>query len=127
MDINFIMRTTGRFYNGVLASMIDPVIPYLDVYNYAKTCSLSGVNVHFFRENKYCERVGFSGTNVFISHGLADKNWRRYKLVKKFNYICVSGMLWHKKMISEGAPKDKIFIVKLLDILSVLIITIFTN
>ena len=47
---------------------------------------------------------------VFISHGLADKNWREAQFVKNYDYIFVSGQLWKDKMTSQGISSDKILI-----------------
>jgi hypothetical protein len=92
MHVNFIMKTTGEFYKNVLNSMIDPILFYLKNYSISNDCIENAINIHFFNEQKYYyEKLNIKGINVFMSHGIADKNWRNYERVKFFDYVCVSG------------------------------------
>jgi hypothetical protein len=46
--------------------------------------------------------------NVFMSHGIADKNYRNYNSIKDFDYVCTSGPLWTQKYIDQGVPSRRI-------------------
>lgn len=117
--INFVNRTTGKFYKfykNVLRSMIDPILPHLaeagEEYAESRDCIDNAVNIHFFRENNiYRKHLNFNrGINVFISHGIADKCWRDANFVSFFDYVCVSGPLWVEKLTKQGLPKKKILV-----------------
>jgi len=111
MHVNFIMKTTGEFYKNVLNSMIDPILFYLKNYSISNDCIENAINIHFFNEQKYYyEKLNIKGINVFMSHGIADKNWRNYERVKFFDYVCVSGNLWYDKLCKQGMDKRKILI-----------------
>jgi len=96
-------------YSQILDSHIDPILKHLDAtvsehYEKGKT------NVSLF--------VEYDPSEVFMSHGIADKNWRNERRVDKFHYICVSGPFWYGKypnidrsrILTIGYPKlDPIF------------------
>lgn len=100
--INFIYNP-DFLYTKVLDSLIDPILMHLP--NAIKSSNfLEGqVNVNFFVETKIKR-------GIFISHGLADKNWRNADSVSEFDFIFVSGPLWKKKLINQGISENKIFI-----------------
>lgn len=109
--INFINRATGWFYGNVLRSMIDPIKKHLPDCSESRYCT-DGINVHFFREKKsYFDKFELKGKNVFISHGIADKNWRNAEFMDRFDYVFVSGPMWVDKLVKQGLSKDSIFIV----------------
>jgi len=111
MHVNFIMRTTGKFYENVLYSMVNPILLYLKDYSISDDCMKNAINVHFFNEqNDYYKKLNIQGINVFISHGIADKNWRNYNRVKHFDYVCVSGGLWRNKLCNKGMDEKKILL-----------------
>lgn len=101
--INFIYNN-GK-YQYVLDSLINPVIEHLPEGSYSKSSTLleSALNISFFREIQ--PHIG-----IFISHGIADKNWRNGDLIKDYDYIFVSGMAWRDKLIRQKVDKNKIFI-----------------
>jgi CDP-glycerol glycerophosphotransferase (TagB/SpsB family) len=110
--INFVMSNTGAFYLGVVRSLIDPIEKYLPEFYETNDCMKNAINVHFFLEPRnYFKKINVTGTNVFISHGIADKNWRNASKVKVFDYVCVSGPSWVNKMIRQGLDKSKILVV----------------
>jgi CDP-glycerol glycerophosphotransferase (TagB/SpsB family) len=117
VHINFVIQATGKFYLKTLNVMNQPIYENLKRYTCSNICEDNAVNVHYFHEKLYCNKVRFfqsngkpRGINVFISHGLADKNWRDYKKVKHFNYICVSGKQWQDKMVDQGARIQNVLI-----------------
>jgi CDP-glycerol glycerophosphotransferase (TagB/SpsB family) len=101
--MNFIYYSRG--YDNVLDSLIDPICIYLQEDEYQKTYDLDGtmLNINFFKEKT--PRMG-----VFISHGIADKNWRNANSMVGYDYIFVSGMSWRDKLLSQRISKNKIFI-----------------
>ncbi len=108
--INFINLSTGRFYGDVLRSIIDPIKKHLPDCMESRQC-IDDINVHFFREKRsYFDRLTLKGKNVFISHGIADKNWRDARFMSHFDYVFVSGPLWVDKLVKQGFSKNKIFI-----------------
>jgi hypothetical protein len=109
--INFIIPKT-KYYVDVLYTMINPIIDNLDTSDYivSDISKDNCINIHFFNEIDYINQVGLLGRSVFISHGIADKNWRNLKSVDKFNYIVVSGYAWKDKMIKQGLNEDRIFV-----------------
>lgn len=104
--MNFIRPDTG--YKFILDSFIDPIRKHTDA-TVSEEYREGTTNVTFF-EYIYGE--------VFMSHGIADKNWRNRNRVEKFPYICVSGPFWYQKykeidpsrILMIGYPKlDPIF------------------
>jgi len=107
--INFVTNN-ATYYMGVIYSLISPIIEHLDNYIVSEKAKDGYINVHFFKEPQYLKAVTVKGKNVFLSHGLADKNWAVYKDMESFDYINVPGDLWYKKMINQGCPEEKLFI-----------------
>jgi len=100
-QINFLSNENG-LYARVLDSLIDPILKYLP--NATKGKFLEGqINVRFFRET-------LPQKGIFMSHGLADKNWRDAGKVDGFDYVFVSGYLWKEKMIKQGLPEKKVLV-----------------
>jgi CDP-glycerol glycerophosphotransferase (TagB/SpsB family) len=104
MIINF--RYLNSAYTGVLDSLINPIIKYLPEgsYQFDENTVKGALNVNFFREEP-------DGRGVFISHGIADKNWRNAEAVEKYDYVFVSGDSWKEKLIQQGLPEEKICVV----------------
>lgn len=94
-------------YEKILNSFINPIQKHLNNSIISPRPKSDAVNIHFFRDLKEDD----PGINVFMSHGIADKKWRNGKKVKDFDYICVSGPAWVKKMLNEGIPKEKILLI----------------
>jgi len=99
-NINFMYYATG--YQRILDSMIDPIIPHLKQYTKIPKHQEGSLNVNFFKEE--------SPTEVFISHGIADKNWRDAEAVKGYDCVFVSGEAWVDKLVEQGMDKSKIYI-----------------
>lgn len=104
-NINF-LNNPGP-YQKILNSFIFPIQKHLDDSSISPTPKANSINIHFFRDLMEDD----PGINVFLSHGIADKKWRDGEKVKDFDYICVSGPAWVKKMVTEGIPKEKILLV----------------
>jgi hypothetical protein len=109
--INFVFPESP-FYKDVLDLTINPIIKHLYTNNYmiSSTTQDKCINVHFFNENVYIGSVGRRGINVFLAHGIADKNWRNNIKPDLFDYCIVTGELWKNKFIEKGFSEDKIFI-----------------
>ncbi len=112
--INFV--TSGTAYVNVLASIISPITEHMSPDQYtitqARLCEDNtwkyeeqgdSLNVFFFVEQA-------PGNGVFISHGIADKNWRNADAVSSFDYVFVSGPLWADKLVRQGMDREKIYI-----------------
>jgi hypothetical protein len=113
--INFIEVEYDNPYYQICKEFINPIIKYLpdNLYKFSNECQLDCVNVIFFTENGVKEEVKMSegnGINVFISHGIADKNWRTADRVNDFDFVCVSGDLWKDKLIQQGLHESKIIL-----------------
>jgi CDP-glycerol glycerophosphotransferase (TagB/SpsB family) len=93
---------TGK-YSMIVDSFISQIIPHLEDYVY-DIPRKGRVNVCFFHGDR--KKKG----KVFISHGIADKNWRDAKKVKGFDYVFVSGPLWVDKLTRQRLPGDKIIV-----------------
>ena len=99
-------------YKEILDSFISPIVKHLqsDKYKISSESDKDCLNIHFFLEKEYLHWVGMNGKNIFMSHGIADKNWRNYNSVKRFDYVIVSGKAWEKKLVNQGMDVNKIFI-----------------
>lgn len=101
--INFVVK--NNLYLNIIKSIIDPILMHLPESIVSYEPIVDAINIDLLRKFNY------TGTSVIMSHGIADKRWRNGQKVKKYDYICVSGPLWEKKMISEGIPNKKILTV----------------
>lgn len=101
--INFVVE--NNLYLNIIKSIVDPIILHLPGSIVSYEPIEDAINIDLLRKFNY------TGTSVFMSHGIADKRWRNGQKVKNYDYICVSGPLWEKKMIREGIPNKKILTV----------------
>ncbi|MHB1653734.1 MAG: hypothetical protein ACYCVD_14855 [Desulfitobacteriaceae bacterium] len=111
MDINFIIPVLNSSYGNVIRSIIDPVRVFLPGSIVSQKSRCDCINVHFFVEQGYQKMVDFQpeqGISVFIDHGMSDKCYRDADKVKVYDYVCVTGPLWKKKMIDQGLPEIKL-------------------
>jgi CDP-glycerol glycerophosphotransferase (TagB/SpsB family) len=104
--INFLQVKKKNSYRLILNSFIDPIVKHLNKNEFTIKIANNPncLNVKFFTEKFY------PPGDVFISHGIADKNYRNYDSVSDFKYVFVSGNLWKHKLIKQGMPEKKIFI-----------------
>jgi len=98
--------------------MVDPIIKHLpessyeiitETYNDSKKAWLHNVtdddfDVSFFSDVSQQH-------SLFLSHGIADKNYRNANKMKYFDFVGVSGELWKDKLINQGMDKNKILVV----------------
>ena len=49
--------------------------------------------------------------DVFMSHGIADKNWRNSDVMGEFEDVCVSGEAMRHKLLFQGIDNDAIHII----------------
>lgn len=106
--INFIIPNPS-FYTNVIRSIIDPIRIHLPDSVISEVAIEDAVNVHYFREEEYLDSVHFDkGTSVFMSHGIAAKNWRDAQYMKPFDYVCVPGPMWKNKLIDDGIPAEQL-------------------
>jgi len=99
--INF--RTVIYPYDLVIQKIIEPIKEHLVEFTENYDFLEDSLNVSFFREM-------LPHKDVFMSHGIADKNWRNANKVSDYDYICVSGPLWKEKMLKQGVAEEKILI-----------------
>lgn len=101
-------------YTNVIKAFINPILPHLKCkYQTANEAYNDAVNVIFFTEDGVFKEINAdktNGINVFMSHGIADKNWRTFARTDKFDYVFTSGDLWKEKLIKQGMNPDKILI-----------------
>lgn len=111
MDINFIIPVPNSSYGNIIRSMIDPIREFLPVSIISQKSRGDSINIHFFVEENYQKMVEFQpgqGISVFIDHGMSDKCYRDADKVKVYDYVCVTGPLWKKKMIDQGLAQNKL-------------------
>lgn len=98
----------GGHYVGVIESMSRPILKHLppQLSQLSTTLMPEALNVWFFTE-----QIPIVGTTIFMSHGIADKNWRNFEAVSHFDFVCVSGPLWARKMIRVGFPAERLLVI----------------
>ena len=109
--INFVIHKDEGiiYYMDVIETIVESVSKHLQSYSYSSKSKDNTINVHFFNEPKYINKVGLKGINVLLPHGLGDKAWR-HKRENCFDYVLASSELWKSKLIERGIEKEKIFI-----------------
>lgn len=100
--INFICQLNAP-YTGVLKSIIDPIRKWLPDSEITGHYLSGYLNVIFF-----CNKNNSS--EVFMSHGMADKNWRNANKLDNYDYVFVSGPAWVNKLAGQKFPREKILI-----------------
>lgn len=103
----------SHVYTKVIQSLANPIIKHLPPGSagYIQHPSL-GINARFFSELRINQQGKYPvGPNdVFISHGIADKNYWRADKIKRFQYALVPGPAW-KERIMKGGYRGKVFVV----------------
>lgn len=107
MNITFCYNPTswvdgGPVPGGMADCLVRPILPHLTSgYKLADYPSAGNVNVFYAHRGRYGKpppRPGGS-PSVFVSHGIADKNWRNGGRVRgQFGWVFVSGPLWTGRM-----------------------------
>lgn len=107
----------GNAYKYAIQALADPIIKFLpqkDTSYYDKPKpgnNCYGLNVRFFNSSRIFEqgKSAVGRHDIFISHGIGDKNYWIGKHIKKFNYTFCPGPIWEKRMRDTGY-KGEIFI-----------------
>ena len=101
--INFIRY--GDYYLKVMDGLTNPIIKYLpkDSYQITTKYQEGCLNISFFAEH-------LPHRDVFLCHGIADKNYHDGSRVKDYDYICVPGESWKQKLMNQGVKEKQIWI-----------------
>jgi len=101
MKIRFLVRKGN--YEIVDRAHVEPVLEYLEGGEIAHGTSFAALNVSLSWEV-------FPKADVFMSHGLADKNWRNADKMSGYDHVLVSGPAWKEKLVGQGMSADVISI-----------------
>ena len=111
MTVNFVYDQRNKeldwyasSYKPVFDSHVDPILKHLPDARKVQEPVEGEVNVRFFHfmRNKH---------GVFMSHGIADKNWRTPDKLYGFSHVCVSGPGWRDRYIQWGLHPDRLLMV----------------
>jgi len=111
--VNFVIRGPHpSFYTNIMRSIVDPIRSHLADSTISEEATEDAVNVHFFHEKEYQFLAKIErGTSVFLSHGIAAKNWRDAQHMRPFDYVCVPGPMWKQKLMSGGISEERLLVV----------------
>lgn len=82
-----------------LDAIVDPIVRHLPNAEKADAPDPTALNVHLQHDYP---------SDVFISHGIADKGWRDAPAVESFGWILHSGPAWQRKYRDQGVPAHKL-------------------
>jgi len=102
MKIRFLVRKGN--YEIVDRAHVEPILEHLEGGEIAHEPSSTALNVSLSWEV-------FPKADVFMSHGLADKNWRNADKMSGYGYVLVSGPAWEEKLVGQGMSPDVISVV----------------
>jgi len=102
MRIRFLVRRGD--YEIVDRAHVEPILEHLEESEIAHEPSFEALNVSLSWEV-------FPKADVFMSHGLADKNWRNADKMSGYGHVLVSGSAWKEKLVSQGMSPDAILVV----------------
>lgn len=113
MLIAFVMNPTswnnetGAPWPGGMADrLVQPVLEHLDPSEYRVVrMPLEGdvVNVYYTHRGVQGVKDEPGARSVFVSHGIADKNWRNAdRMGARFDFVFVSGPAWTLKLVNGG-------------------------
>jgi CDP-glycerol glycerophosphotransferase (TagB/SpsB family) len=110
--INFVMADIPGmlYYKNVLETMNEPIMKHLKGYEITSVSKAKCINVHCINDKSYVDVVGTEGINVFINHGIADKQYRNGGKDNQFDYVLAPSESWKKVLIARGVKEEKIFI-----------------
>lgn len=80
-------------------ALVDPIVRHLPAAEKADEVDLDALNVHLWHDY---------ASDVFMSHGLADKGWRDADAVDVFGWILHSGPAWQRKYRDQGVPPHRL-------------------
>jgi len=102
MKICFLVRKGN--YEIVDRAHVEPILEHLEGGEIAHEPSSTALNVSLSWEV-------FPKADVFLSHGLADKNWRNADKMSGYGHVLVSGPAWKEKLVGQGMSPDVISVV----------------
>lgn len=92
----------GPIPGGMADCLVRPILPHLETpYQLTDYPELGSVNVFYAHRARYGKPAPKPGgsPSVFVSHGIADKNWRNGpRLRGQFDWVFVSGPAWTGRM-----------------------------
>ena len=111
----------GEAYKFAIAALANPIIKHLESSDLINR-PFPGINCRFFSSMRINEQGKYpvGDNDIFISHGIADKNYWIGENIKEYKYAFVPGQAWENRMRKTGY-KGEIFITgytKLDDILN---------
>jgi len=102
MRIRFLVREGS--YEFVERAHVEPILEHLEAGVIAHEPCPADLNVSLSWE-------AFPEADVFMSHGLADKNWRDADKMWGYDHVLVSGPAWREKLVGQGMPPDAVSVV----------------
>jgi len=102
VKVRFLVRKGN--YEIVDRAHVEPILEHLEEGEIAHEPSSAAVNVSLSWEV-------FPKADVFLSHGLADKNWRNADKLSGYEHVLVSGPAWKEKLVGQGMSPDVISVV----------------
>lgn len=108
---NPVSWSAGRQVDGGMAdALVQPILAHLPpgsatIGNLPKP---GAVNVFYQWHGPTGTPIPGEGSSVFISHGIADKNWRDEPKVRAFDLVVVSGPAWVRKLVAQGMDPHRI-------------------
>lgn len=113
--VNFcfdIYHGIGGSYKNVVKSFSTPIMKHLKITNDFSNRPLLYWNCRFFNSQRIRQqgKAPVGPKDIFISHGIGDKNYWTGNKIKDFKYAFVPGPKWEKRM-RDTAYKGEIFIV----------------
>lgn len=110
--INFVMADIPGmlYYKNVLETMNEAIMKHLDEFIINSVSKQDCINVHCINDKTYVNVVGTEGINVFINHGIADKQYRNGGKDNQFDYVLAPSESWKKMLIARGVKEEIIFI-----------------
>ena len=102
MKVRFLVRKGN--YELVDQAHVKPILEHLEGGEIAHEPSSEALNVSLSWEV-------FPEADVFMSHGLADKNWRNADKMSGYRHVFVSGPAWKEKLVGQGMSPDAVSVV----------------
>jgi hypothetical protein len=103
----------GSSYTHVVEALSEPIIPYLPEGQVGFTEKPGiGLNLRFFSETRITEtgKNPVGPNDVFMSHGIGDKNYWIAPRISPFRHVLVPGPTWRDRIKKGGYP-GKIWVV----------------
>lgn len=115
---DIISQHAGSAYKYAIKALADPILKFFNkedagYFNIpAPGPNGKGINCRFFNSSRIAEqgKCPVGPNDIFISHGIGDKNYWIGKRIKDFNYAFCPGPIWANRMRDTGY-KGEIFIV----------------